>query len=157
MTFQRSTVMIEPMLVVKVWVQFTKLEALEVVWAIKHHRPYLWSHQCTLHTDHAPVSSMVTLHTPASTCFAQRSDQSAAIGLDPLPEHQAVQLQPDGGMGGHHQRGRAAGLLHRWLRNSRPRAPHAGWSGAATDGSCCRVQPDSQCLDFTVNPTGMML
>ena len=52
--------MIEPMLVVKIWVQITKLEALGVVWAIKHYRTYLWSHQCTVHTDHAPVRSMVT-------------------------------------------------------------------------------------------------
>ena len=50
-------------------------------------------------------------HPPASARFARRRDRSAGTGLDPLPEHRAVQLQLDGGTAGHHQRGRAPGLL----------------------------------------------
>ena len=30
----------------------TELEALEVVWAIKHFQPYLYGHTCNLCTDH---------------------------------------------------------------------------------------------------------
>ena len=30
----------------------TELEALGVVWATKHFRPYLYGHTCNLYTDH---------------------------------------------------------------------------------------------------------
>uniref|UniRef100_A0A1X7UNW9 Integrase catalytic domain-containing protein n=1 Tax=Amphimedon queenslandica TaxID=400682 RepID=A0A1X7UNW9_AMPQE len=37
----------------------TELEALGVVWALKHFRAYLWGHKTTVYTDHSPVKSLL--------------------------------------------------------------------------------------------------
>ena len=37
----------------------TELEALGVVWAVKHFRSYLLGQKCTVYTDHAPLRSML--------------------------------------------------------------------------------------------------
>ena len=37
----------------------TELEALGVVWAVKHFRSYLIDHKCVIFTDHAPLRSML--------------------------------------------------------------------------------------------------
>ena len=37
----------------------TELEALGVVWAVKHFRSYLVGQKCTVYTDHAPLRSML--------------------------------------------------------------------------------------------------
>ena len=39
-----------------------ELEALGVVWTVKHYRHYLYGHQCTVFTDHEALKS--TLNTP---------------------------------------------------------------------------------------------
>ena len=43
----------------------TELEALGVVWALKHFRAYLWGHTCTVYTDHAPVQSFLKSRHPS--------------------------------------------------------------------------------------------
>ena len=40
----------------------TELEALGVVWAVKHFRPYLYGHRCEVYTDHEALKSL--LNTP---------------------------------------------------------------------------------------------
>ena len=34
----------------------TELEGLWVVWTVKHFRPYLYGHQCDIHTDHEALN-----------------------------------------------------------------------------------------------------
>ena len=42
----------------------TELEALGVVWSLRHFRAYLLGHKCIVYTDHAPLkSSLTTKHT----------------------------------------------------------------------------------------------
>ena len=43
----------------------TELEALGVVWAVKHFRPYLFGHRCTVYTDHSPLRSMLMTQHPS--------------------------------------------------------------------------------------------
>ena len=40
----------------------SELEALGVVWAVKHFRPYIYGHHCTVYTDHEALKSL--LNTP---------------------------------------------------------------------------------------------
>ena len=40
----------------------TELEALGVVWAVKHFRHYLYGHRCHVFSDHEPLKSL--LNTP---------------------------------------------------------------------------------------------
>ena len=41
----------------------TELEALGVVWCIRHFRPYLYGHACKVYTDHEGLKSLLnTLH-----------------------------------------------------------------------------------------------
>ena len=43
----------------------TELEALGVVWAVKHFRSYLIGHKCVIFTDHAPLKSMLAAKHPS--------------------------------------------------------------------------------------------
>ena len=43
----------------------TELEGLGVVWAIKHFRPYLYGHQCTVYTDHEALKSLLNTPQPS--------------------------------------------------------------------------------------------
>ena len=43
----------------------TELEALGVVWAVRHFRAYLLGHHCTVYTDHSPVKAMLTAKHPS--------------------------------------------------------------------------------------------
>ena len=38
----------------------TELEALGVVWALRHFRAYLLGHKCIIYTDHAPLKASLT-------------------------------------------------------------------------------------------------
>ena len=51
----------------------TELEALGVVWAVKHFQSYLISHKCTIVTDHAPLKSMLVVKHPSGklACWSQ--------------------------------------------------------------------------------------
>ena len=46
----------------KHWRRLTELEALGVVWAVNHFRPYLYGHKCQVVTDHEALKSL--LNTP---------------------------------------------------------------------------------------------
>ena len=43
----------------------TELEGLGVVWAVKHFRPYLFGHQCTVYTDHEALKSLLNTPQPS--------------------------------------------------------------------------------------------
>ena len=43
----------------------TELEALGVVWAIKHFRPYLYGHGCDVYTDHEALKSLLNTPQPS--------------------------------------------------------------------------------------------
>ena len=56
----------------------TELEALGVVWAVKHFRHYLYGHHCHVFTDHEPLKSL--LNTPPSIWQISSLGFSAAGG-----------------------------------------------------------------------------
>ena len=43
----------------------TELEALALVWAARHFRPYLLEHHCLVFTDHAPLRAMLKARNPS--------------------------------------------------------------------------------------------
>lgn len=43
----------------------TELEALGVVWAVKHYRPYLYGNQCDVFTDHVALKSLLNTPQPS--------------------------------------------------------------------------------------------
>ena len=43
----------------------TELEALGVVWAVKHFRPYLYGHRCDVCTDHEALKSLLNTPQPS--------------------------------------------------------------------------------------------
>ena len=43
----------------------TELEALGVVWAAKHFRPYLYGHHCDLYTDHEALKYLLNTPQPS--------------------------------------------------------------------------------------------
>ena len=43
----------------------TELEALAVVWAVKHFRPYLYGHHCDAFTDHVALRSLLSTPQPS--------------------------------------------------------------------------------------------
>lgn len=43
----------------------TELEALGVVWAVKHFRPYLYGHRCDVFTDHIALKSLLNTPQPS--------------------------------------------------------------------------------------------
>ena len=43
----------------------TELEGLGVVWAVKHFRPYLYGHHCTVFTDHEALKSLLNTPQPS--------------------------------------------------------------------------------------------
>ena len=43
----------------------TKLEALVVVWAVKHFRIYLYGHRCDIYTDHEALKSILNTRHPS--------------------------------------------------------------------------------------------
>ena len=43
----------------------SELEALAVVWAVKHFRPYLYGHTCQLYTDHKALKSLMNTPHPS--------------------------------------------------------------------------------------------
>ena len=59
----------------------TELEALGVVWALKHFRAYLWGHRCTVFTDHAPVRSLL-YNTRATGKLARWADAIAEFDIE---------------------------------------------------------------------------
>ena len=61
----------------------TELEALGVVWALRHFRAYLLGHHCTVYTDHAPVKAMLTARHPSGR-LARWSLLLAEFDLDIL-------------------------------------------------------------------------
>ena len=43
----------------------TELEALAVVWGVKHFRPYLYGHRCDVYTDHEALKSLLNTPQPS--------------------------------------------------------------------------------------------
>ena len=43
----------------------TELEALGVVWSVKHFRHYLYGHKCIVYTDHEPLKSLLNTAHPS--------------------------------------------------------------------------------------------
>lgn len=43
----------------------TELEALAVVWGVKHFHPYLYGHRCDAYTDHKALNSMLNTPQPS--------------------------------------------------------------------------------------------
>ena len=43
----------------------TELETLGVVWAVRHFRPYLYGHSCTVYTDHEALKSLLNTTHPS--------------------------------------------------------------------------------------------
>ena len=43
----------------------TELEALGVVWAVKHFRPYLYGHRCEVYTDHSALKALLNTPQPS--------------------------------------------------------------------------------------------
>ena len=43
----------------------TELEALALVWAARHFRPYLLEHHCLVYTDHAPLKALLRAKNPS--------------------------------------------------------------------------------------------
>ena len=59
----------------------TELEALGVIWAVKHFRSYQIGQKCRVYTDHAPLKSM--LHTRHQTGkLARWSNMLAEVDLE---------------------------------------------------------------------------
>lgn len=59
----------------------TEMETLGVVWAARHFRAYLYGHQCTLFTDHAPVRSLLKSKHPLSK-HAHWAESLAELDID---------------------------------------------------------------------------
>ena len=60
----------------------TELEALGVVWAVKHFRPYLYGHKCEVFTDHEALKSL--LNTPQPSGKLARWGNADALSRSPL-------------------------------------------------------------------------
>ena len=43
----------------------SELEALGVVWAIKHFRPYIYGHHCVVFTDHVALKALLNTPQPS--------------------------------------------------------------------------------------------
>ena len=80
----------------------TELEALGVVWAIRHFKPYLYGHACKVYTDHEALKSLLNTPYPSGKLARwgltiqeldleihyrpERSNQAAdALSCQPLP------------------------------------------------------------------------
>ena len=59
----------------------TELEALGVVWAVKHFRSYLIGHKCVIFTDHAPLKSMLAAKHPSGK-LARWSQTLAEVNVE---------------------------------------------------------------------------
>ena len=59
----------------------TELEALGVVWAVRHFRAYLYGHRCVVYTDHSPLKSMLKAQHPSGK-LARWSQFLADMDLD---------------------------------------------------------------------------
>ena len=61
----------------------TELEALGVVWAVRHFRAYLLGNKCRVYTDHAPVRSLLNTRHPSGK-LARWSESIAELDLEIL-------------------------------------------------------------------------
>ena len=43
----------------------TDVEALGVVWAVRHFRTYLFDHHCVVYTDHSPLKALLKAPHPS--------------------------------------------------------------------------------------------
>ena len=59
----------------------TEMEALRVVWSLRHFRAYLWGHHTTMDTDHAPLCAMLQTQHPSGK-LARWSETIAEYDLE---------------------------------------------------------------------------
>ena len=62
----------------------TELEALGVVWAVKHFRPYLYGHCCDIYTDHEALRSLLITPTSIRQASKVGAGTAGARFADPL-------------------------------------------------------------------------
>ena len=61
----------------------TELEALGVVWAVRHFRAYILGNECRVYTDHTPVRSLLNTRHPSGK-LARWSESIAELDLEIL-------------------------------------------------------------------------
>ena len=89
----------------------TELEALGVVWAVKHFRPYLYGHRCTVITDHEALKSLLNTPQPSGKlarwgmalqeldltieyCTGRKNEKADALSRHPVSGENTVGSDP---------------------------------------------------------------
>lgn len=66
----------------------TEMEALAVVWAVKHFHPYLYGHACTVSTDHEALKSLLNTPHPSGKIARLGTGSPKVRSLDQILSRQ---------------------------------------------------------------------